>query len=327
MARKALLVGINDYKGISDLRGCINDVTNMRNILKTYLGFRNEEIRMLTDSRATKANILFRLNWLVRGAKAGDFIVFHFSGHGSQIRDRDGDELADQMDELICPYDMNWDNGFITDDDLNNIFSKLPQGVLLEVFLDSCHSGTGLRALESDLGRPPELGPEVQVQITSYRKDRFLPPPADIIARVEGEEEELRPMARFTDIARDSTHHILWAGCRSDQTSADAYINGSYNGAFTYYLCRHIRDANNSISRSELVRRVRQSLVHARFSQVPQLETEVTARQLRTFSLAERKSDGSLAARPRPATSAPRKKTTSTVPSSSPRMTTVKVAK
>ena len=148
MSRKALLVGINDYKGISDLRGCVNDVTNMRSILKTYLGFQNADIRLLTDSRATKANIITRLNWLVRGAKAGDYLIFHFSGHGSQVRDRDGDELSDRMDELLCPYDMNWEGNYITDDDLRAIFKKLPQGVLLEVFLDSCHSGTGLRAMD-----------------------------------------------------------------------------------------------------------------------------------------------------------------------------------
>jgi len=32
MARSAVLVGINDYRGISDLRGCSNDVTHMRDI-------------------------------------------------------------------------------------------------------------------------------------------------------------------------------------------------------------------------------------------------------------------------------------------------------
>lgn len=108
MTRQALLVGVNDYHRISDLRGCINDVTNMRSILKTYLGFSNDEIRVLVDQRATKENILFRLKKMVAGAKSGDFMVFHFSGHGSQIRDRDHDELKDHMDELICPYDMNW---------------------------------------------------------------------------------------------------------------------------------------------------------------------------------------------------------------------------
>ena len=53
---------------------------------------------------------------MVKSAVKGDFLIFQFSGHGSQIRDREGDELSDHMDELICPYDMNWDDGFITDD-------------------------------------------------------------------------------------------------------------------------------------------------------------------------------------------------------------------
>ena len=44
MAKKALMVGINDYKSINDLSGCINDVTNMRNILTTYLGFTNKDV-------------------------------------------------------------------------------------------------------------------------------------------------------------------------------------------------------------------------------------------------------------------------------------------
>ena len=112
MARKALLVGINDYKGVSDLRGCVNDILDMHFSLRSLFNFQTREIRVLTDSRATKANIIHRLKWLVDGAKPGDFLVFHFSGHGSQIRDRDGDELVDHLDELICPYDMDWDGTF-----------------------------------------------------------------------------------------------------------------------------------------------------------------------------------------------------------------------
>lgn len=289
MARKALLVGINDYQGISDLRGCINDVTNMRNILKTFLGFSNNDIRLLLDARATKANIISRLNWLVRGAKSGDYLVFHFSGHGSQIRDRDGDELSDRMDELICPYDMNWDGSYITDDELRNIFKKLPQGVLLEVFMDSCHSGTGLRVVD-DFGRPAELGPEPP-RLEQYRVSRYLPPPPDIVARWEGEEELLAPARGFRELGRATVHHILWAGCKDSQTSADAYIAGSFNGAFTYYFCKAMRDTNGTVARSELLRRLRQSLVFNRYSQTPQLEAEATVRAMRAFTYAERRSD------------------------------------
>jgi hypothetical protein len=281
MARKALLVGVNDYQGVSDLNGCINDITNMRSILKTYLGFQNREIRVLTDSRATKASILYRLNWLIDGAKAGDYLVFHFSGHGSQIRDRDNDELKDHMDELICPHDMDWDGSFITDDKLNEIFKKLPEGVLLEVFLDSCHSGTGLKNM--DLGRPDELGPENPVLI------RYLPPPADIVCRHDGEEEELKPLRGFRSKTRSTVHHILWAGCRDNQTSADAYIGGAYNGAFTYYFCKHMRDSGGSLSRAELLKRVRASLRFNGYSQIPQLECAATVRDARAFAAAAKK--------------------------------------
>lgn len=276
MAKKALLVGINDYQGISDLRGCINDVTNMRDILKTYLRFTNGDIRVLVDNRATKANIISRLEYMVSKAKSGDFLVFHFSGHGSQIRDRDGDELKDHMDELICPYDMNWDGTFITDDTLNNIFTKLPKGVLLEVFLDSCHSGTGLR--DVGLGRPPELGPEHPTL------SRYLPPPVDIECRLEGDEEDLKAERSFSGAGRSTVHHILWSGCKANQTSADAYINNSYNGAFSYYFCKHMRTSGGGISRKELLRRVRQSLYNGGYSQIPQLECEATVRGNRSLT-------------------------------------------
>ncbi len=277
MARRALLVGINDYKGINDLRGCVNDVTNMRDVMKTYWGFTNADIRVLTNSRASKANILARLRWLVTGAKPGDFLVFHYSGHGSQIRDRNGDELSDGMDELICPWDMAWDTGtYITDDDLHAIFAPVPAGVLLEVFLDSCHSGTGLKAI--DFGRPAELGP------VNETRSRFLPPPIDIACRSEGEEEILprKNLMRSASAAKAaSKHHILWAGCKSNQTSADAFIAGSFNGAFSYYFCKIIRETGNNISRSEVLRRLRSTLAHNGYDQIPQLETDATNRSSR----------------------------------------------
>ena len=65
---------------------------------------------------------------------------------------------------------------------------------------------------------------------------------------------------------------VLFSGCADNQTSADALIGGSYNGAFTYYFCKHLRDVKGKITRSELLKRVRASLKHEDFEQVPQLE-------------------------------------------------------
>ena len=275
MAKKALLVGINDYKGVSDLGGCVNDVLDMHFSLCSLFNFQASEVRVLTDSRATKVNIINRLKWLVKGAKKGDFLVFHFSGHGSQIRDRNNDELEDGMDELICPYDMDWDGTFITDDTLNEILQDVPEGALLEVVLDCCHSGTGLK--EMGLQPPPELAAEHPTL------NRYLPPPADIFLRFSGQETDLKKRGFAEGFnGRGSKHHILWAGCMANQTSADAYINGRYHGAFSYYLNMHLR-RNPKVSRTELLGKVRASLTHGGYSQIPQLETEATKRDRAIF--------------------------------------------
>jgi len=88
MGNKALLVGINTYKLPGcDLSGCVNDVTNVRDILLKHFGFAVEDIRVLVDARATRKGILERLQWLVEGAKAGDCLLFHLEGLMERSRD------------------------------------------------------------------------------------------------------------------------------------------------------------------------------------------------------------------------------------------------
>ncbi|RJR26017.1 MAG: caspase family protein [Desulfobacteraceae bacterium] len=265
MADRALLVGVNRYKMAgADLQGCVNDVTNIRDVLLKYFGFEVKEIRVLVDTRATRAAIMERLEWLIRDSRAGDRMVFHFSGHGSQIRDRDGDELKDHMDEILCPHDMDWDGTYIVDDDLKGLFSGIPKGANLEVLLDCCHSGTGTREGRG-LGM---LNPEETI------RPKFLEPPVDIRMR---EEEDLP--VRIVGRAGNPRTHVLFSGCRDNQTSADAYIKGSYNGAFTYYFCKHLRDTQGQLTRAELLKRLRASLKHEGYSQVPQLECPAAARK------------------------------------------------
>jgi hypothetical protein len=275
MKREALLVGINDYDGVNDLQGCINDVTNVRSVLKTFFGFENTDIRVLTDSRATKQNILSRLEKMVMNAVSGDYLIFHFSGHGSQIRDREGDELADHMDELICPCDMNWDDGFISDDMFSDILKQLKKGVRMEILLDSCHSGTGTRDMMSYLNS--------DMSDISFSHNRYLKPPADIECRYLGDEDKLKASKSFSTDKEITLNHILWAGCKDSQTSADALIDGNYNWAFSYYFCKHVRESGGKISRTDLYTRVKNSLKFNHFSQVPQLECREALRSENIF--------------------------------------------
>jgi len=276
MSRKALLVGINDYPGTqNDLQGCVNDTTNVYDVLVKHFGFAPPDIVLLSNSRARKATILEGLKSLLAGAKDGDTLVFHYSGHGSQVRDTDGDELEDGKDEVLCPYDFDWSGGFIRDDDLASLIGGLRKGAHLEVVLDSCHSGTGTREIILDrrslsarnLSFPD---PRELWKSASCIRPRFLTPPPDVELRAD---EIFGPALPLRRICRaDPMNHVLWAACRSNQFSADADIDGKASGAFTYFFCRHLRAVQGKVTRDQLLKLVRASLKHEGFSQVPQLE-------------------------------------------------------
>jgi hypothetical protein len=86
---------------------------------------------------------------------------------------------------------------------------------------------------------------------------------------------ELRSSSRVKRKRSDVVHadicELLVTGCRDSQTSADAYIKGSYNGALTYYLVESMRDANGKLSYRELHKRTLAKL-KGEYDQVPQLE-------------------------------------------------------
>ena len=73
MAKKALCVGINNFKNYpgSALQGCVNDANDMEALLKKWLGFSPGDIVKLTDTQATKENIMKNLKEMVDGAKQG----------------------------------------------------------------------------------------------------------------------------------------------------------------------------------------------------------------------------------------------------------------
>jgi hypothetical protein len=275
MARKALLVGINDYPGTqNDLQGCVNDITNVFDILVKYFSFLPADIVLLSDSRARKSAIINGLKSLLAAGKDGDTLIFHYSGHGSQVSDVEGDE-TDGKDEVICPYDFDWEDGFIKDDDLASLISGIRKGVRLEVILDSCHSGTGTREIILDrrslaAAVPERMDPVSLWGSTHCIRPRYLAPPPDVALRADESFGRELPLRRIA--SSDPPDHVLWSACRSDQYSADAEIGGKPAGAFTYYFCRHVRNTQGRVTRDQLLKLVRASLRHEGYSQVPQLE-------------------------------------------------------
>lgn len=143
--KRVLLVGVNYKNTPYELYGCINDVNNMSQQLRSFFP-KCKDHRIITDDSAikpTKQNILAAMNWLVSGLKPGENVVFHYSGHGGLIRDKNGDEVSG-YDSCIYPVNANQIE-VITDDEIRaNLAMKIPKGCKCFVVIDACHSGTAV---------------------------------------------------------------------------------------------------------------------------------------------------------------------------------------
>ncbi len=253
--KRALLIGINYFGQDGELHGCHADVKNMQAYLKDS-GY--TDFTVLLDSKSdpkfknlscpTRTNILSAMKAFVAKAVAGDTLYFHYSGHGSQLWDDNGEE-ADCNDECICPVDYSGDkpdSGFIRDDDMSAIFVKgLPAGVKLRVCFDSCHSGSAL-----------------DLPFRWVSNNRMV-----------------------TENKTETSSDIVFiSGCMDSQTSADSTFNGQSSGAMTWSLLQALYDIKKSGKNSakwtwkELVQTMRLKLKTEQYDQIPQMGLSAASR-------------------------------------------------
>ncbi|EIW55200.1 peptidase C14 [Trametes versicolor FP-101664 SS1] len=158
--KKALLIGVQysttlkEVDPVWELRGAHEDPKTVRQLLIEVYDYKPEDITVLIDDPEkqyvwpTQENILAAMRDLVKGAQPGDHFVFSFSGHGSQVVNKDGTE-EDGFDETLIPVDAilnpeyNTFEGYIKDDDVRKIIvDSLPSGSRCVMVFDCCHSGT-----------------------------------------------------------------------------------------------------------------------------------------------------------------------------------------
>lgn len=256
VTRRALLIGIDNY--LSDqmrtLRGCVNDVARMKSVLMGRFEVEETNILTLKNEEATREAILGAIQThLIDKARpgAGDVVILHFSGHGSQAEDDSSDEV-DGYDETIVPHDSRVGTvRDITDDKLNELLGRLSTKTPnVTVIFDSCHSGSGVRSVQSGTARqaPPDLRPPPR-----RPADRGL---------VEGP-DDMRPLG---------ANYVLLSGSLPNELSNEDVFGDRSHGALTYALAQAIESAPPRATYRDLMDRV-QAEVTSRFpSQHPQLE-------------------------------------------------------
>lgn len=275
--RKAFVVGINDYPR-SGLDGCINDCRLVYKMLDDIYKF--DKIKMLTDANATKGNIITELKNLVRGVQPGDTVYFHFSGHGTRVAvdDVSLSEEVDGFDECIVPVDHRWESP-LRDHYVGNMFKLIPAGVTVLVVLDMCHSGTGLR-------NPAVTYFEDEGGAMKPVLNRFLPPPTESVLSApdmtvdwgtlmltkNGGNRGIVYNRPFIIETVEQGDAILISGCEEGQTSADAWINGRYHGALTFYMVQTLMENDWKLPYNKLIEKVNSKTDQYDYDQNPQLE-------------------------------------------------------
>ena len=149
--RRAVIIGTNYKDTCYELGGCINDALVVNKFLtnECKVKYDQSNIRLLVDDNTlvqsypvykppSKSNIIESMQWLIKGVKKGDQLIFYVSSHGEQLDCSDGTESDNKNEAIRC---IN--NEFLLDDEIwKYMVSKVPKNVNLTCVFDCCHSGT-----------------------------------------------------------------------------------------------------------------------------------------------------------------------------------------
>lgn len=249
--KRSLHVGINKYREqrIPRLRGCLNDMLAMQSIWAA----RGYQTTMLSDSAATSEAAKEWMDEALNGAISGavDDIVITWSSHGTQIIPSEESDGDGTNEALVC-YDTkagktSWEN-VLLDKEIHAWASQFSKDTRVLMVVDTCFSGGVNRRLDS-------------------AQDRFLPP-ISAMSAYRTHSPKLRGVLK-TIRATSSAEKSMLAACREDQTSADAFIDNKWQGAFSWAYAKAVSEGYTDNRKA--ISRTRTLLAAKGYSQIPQI--------------------------------------------------------
>jgi hypothetical protein len=261
----ALLVGIDNYPAnVSNLRGCVNDVNHLTDYLKEHVVL-NQCIETLTNSDATRENIIRLFRQHLGKAGENDVVLFHYSGHGS--RELTAPEFnkysSYQKGETMVCYDSRSHGGYdLADKELAvllwEVAKKKPH---IAVSLDCCHSGSGSREeKDSNLAAVREIPGRFE----DKRKTTPKTTPRPLESYLEGFYKNMDP------IRIPQGRHVLMAACNPLQR---AYETKDHRGIFSSTMLEVLTKSGPDTSYADLFVRCRAAILKRVSIQTPQFET------------------------------------------------------
>lgn len=155
----AIVIGVNDCPAFrlpdgsrpKSLGGAEVDADAVASRLVERFGFARPQVRLLKGPQATLAAVRQALGDVARRARPSDHVVFHFSGHGTQVADRRPFDEADGRDEALCLADADASGENVLVDDELGLWLDDLQAASATVVLDCCHAGSGTKDADDDV--------------------------------------------------------------------------------------------------------------------------------------------------------------------------------
>jgi len=243
-------MGINEYSNpANNLKGCVNDVNAWSSMFMDVYHF--DEVMHLVNANVTKNKVKSSLRTTIEISKPGDMIVIQYSGHGTYVADRSGDE-ANGQDEALALYD-----GYLIDDEIREIVATIQDNIDLVFILDCCFSGTATRMHMDE----EDYYKAVKFILSETNTTPILTPPHKICEYFDSSEQ----------IMENKMREILLSGSNDAESAWDASVGGTYHGAMTYFATKILNQTPN-ITYKELHDKLRTHLPSSKYPQHPQLE-------------------------------------------------------
>lgn len=223
----ALLVGITPYQNFPPLKGAVNDVETMKQVLLNRYGFAPDHIRMLTDERASRRNILSAIEQLQKSTEINDTIYIHFSGYGSLVRT----SSDDRMEGTLLPYDARTDG--VPDIAMSELEERLNSFKSRSIIfvIDASHSSNN--NCISKACRSAAI--DTRSSLYSHLK-----------ASVKMTEQE--------------NHYLLLTASNSSQPALDVPIDGKYHGLLSYAFTKTLLSAKIDASPKEVMAEIEREM-------------------------------------------------------------------
>lgn len=268
----ALIVGINNYAS-QPLEGCLNDVDLQKNLLIYRFGFNPKDILVLPDAKATREGILTAFEeHLIKQAKPGDVVVYHYSGHGSRIFDPNPiviDPRKDGLNGTFVPVDGTLPAGYpnvggSVKDIMGHTLFLLMSALKSEnvtVVLDSCFSGGATREARV---RSRDGGKNILVSADEKNYQQQW------LSRLKMSPEDFVKGYR-AGVAKG----VVLSATAPDQLAREININGFKAGIFSYLLTHYLWQEDSNIER--LFPKILPE-IPKNFEQLPRYEVKVGSR-------------------------------------------------